>query len=73
MQTHKEKAEELINFFVDYVGVKLALIFSVKCVDEIIKANPTIGISSFNGEITEYDQESSIYYWELVKEELKKL
>lgn len=74
--TPAEKAKELIRIFTpnsidDFfsAGDNARL-----CVDEIIKANPTLNRTGrmING-VENYYKDDNINYWEQVKEELQKL
>ena len=73
--TPKEKAEDLINKMLgleieditkfDYIDHEAAKHFALIAVDEIIKANPY--------EVSKTDMDSTIDYWQEVKQEIEKL
>lgn len=74
-QTPKEKAIALYHAFNDrfYMYAVPANVIAIICVDEIIKANPTKAnlVPALRG--SKLIHESSIEYWQQVKEELQKM
>ncbi len=78
--TPQGKAKELFNsFYIDcMVGAShtTARTLALMCVDEIIKANPVKGVfESYGPHVrgVKVVYESSVEYWQKVKEELQKL